>query len=57
MRAGLLLACATTILSAALAFETPQISPSGERLFASDHFGVVADVRLASEPAGAERGK
>jgi endonuclease/exonuclease/phosphatase family metal-dependent hydrolase len=46
-----------TILSAALAFETPQISPDGERLFASDHFGVVADVRFASEPAGAERGK
>jgi endonuclease/exonuclease/phosphatase family metal-dependent hydrolase len=46
-----------TILSAALAFQDPQISPNGERLFASDHFGLVADVRFASEPAGAERSK
>ncbi|HZL20281.1 MAG TPA: endonuclease/exonuclease/phosphatase family protein [Polyangia bacterium] len=41
-----------TISSAALAFHEPQVSPNGERLFASDHFGLVADVRFSSEAAG-----
>jgi endonuclease/exonuclease/phosphatase family metal-dependent hydrolase len=42
-----------SILGAALAFVEPQTSPGGERLYASDHFGVVADVRLVPEPPGA----
>jgi endonuclease/exonuclease/phosphatase family metal-dependent hydrolase len=44
-----------SILGAALAFDKPQASQAqtssgGERLYASDHFGVVADVRLLPEP-------
>jgi endonuclease/exonuclease/phosphatase family metal-dependent hydrolase len=39
-----------TILGAAVAFDQPQVAPGGERLFASDHFGVVADVQWLSEP-------
>lgn len=41
-----------TIGSAALAFDRPELSAGGERLYASDHFGVVADVQLSAEPAG-----
>jgi endonuclease/exonuclease/phosphatase family metal-dependent hydrolase len=43
-----------TVESAALAFDNPQTSPGGEGLFASDHFGVCADVRFAPPPAGAK---
>jgi len=39
-----------TIGGAALAFDQPQVSPSGERLFASDHFGVTAEVQFSPEP-------
>jgi len=41
------------ILGAELAFDQTQRSPAGERLYASDHFGLVADVRLSPEPVGA----
>jgi endonuclease/exonuclease/phosphatase family metal-dependent hydrolase len=35
--------------AAALAFVEPEIGPGGERIFASDHFGVTADVQLLAE--------
>jgi len=49
-----------TILGADVAFNKPQapavdepaVSPSGEQLYASDHFGVVADVQFLPEPPG-----
>ncbi len=39
-----------TIHSARLMFDEPVVMPSGERLFASDHFGVVAEVQLMANP-------
>jgi endonuclease/exonuclease/phosphatase family metal-dependent hydrolase len=39
-----------TIHSARLIFDEPMVLPSGERLFASDHFGVVAEVQMAPNP-------
>jgi endonuclease/exonuclease/phosphatase family metal-dependent hydrolase len=40
-----------SIQRAALAFDGPELWPTGERLFASDHFGVTADVQFSSEAA------
>lgn len=42
-----------TVVGASRVFDEPEASPSGERLYASDHFGVMADVQFLSEPAGA----
>jgi endonuclease/exonuclease/phosphatase family metal-dependent hydrolase len=39
-----------TLHSARLMFDEPMVMPSGERLFASDHFGVVAEVQFLAEP-------
>ena len=39
-----------TIHSARLMFDEPVVMPSGERLFASDHFGVVAEVQMMPKP-------
>jgi endonuclease/exonuclease/phosphatase family metal-dependent hydrolase len=39
------------IHSARLIFDEPMVMPSGERLFASDHFGVVAEVQMVGNPA------
>ena len=41
-----------TITGARLVFEEPSLLPGGERLYASDHFGVLAEIRLAGEPVG-----
>jgi endonuclease/exonuclease/phosphatase family metal-dependent hydrolase len=38
-----------TVRAAALAFDEPEVRPDGERIFASDHFGVTADVQLLAE--------
>jgi endonuclease/exonuclease/phosphatase family metal-dependent hydrolase len=45
-----------TILGADVAFNEPAVSPSGEQLYASDHFGVVADIQFLSEPPGDRAG-
>jgi endonuclease/exonuclease/phosphatase family metal-dependent hydrolase len=45
-----------TVLGAEVAFDEPAVSPSGEPLYASDHFGVVADVQFLSEPPGERTG-
>jgi endonuclease/exonuclease/phosphatase family metal-dependent hydrolase len=42
-----------TIHAADLTFNEPELLPQGERLYASDHFGVVADVQFSPEPSGA----
>lgn len=42
-----------SIHSARLMFDEPVVMPSGERLFASDHFGVVAEVQMIANPASA----
>jgi hypothetical protein len=34
-------------------FDEPRVGPDGARVFASDHFGVVADVQMVGEPARA----
>jgi endonuclease/exonuclease/phosphatase family metal-dependent hydrolase len=39
-----------TVHSARILFDEPAVMPSGERLYASDHFGVVAEVQLARDP-------
>jgi endonuclease/exonuclease/phosphatase family metal-dependent hydrolase len=38
-----------TVHSARVLFDDPAVMPSGERLYASDHFGVVAEVQMAPE--------
>jgi endonuclease/exonuclease/phosphatase family metal-dependent hydrolase len=53
-----------TILEADVAFNKPEapavdepgVVPGGEQLYASDHFGVVADVQFLSEPPGDKAG-
>ena len=45
-----------TIQRAAMAFDHPECSASGEALYASDHFGVVADVQFLPEPPGDRAG-
>jgi len=39
-----------TVHASHLVFDEPRMLPSGERLFASDHFGVLAEIQLAPEP-------
>ncbi|HEX3697488.1 MAG TPA: endonuclease/exonuclease/phosphatase family protein [Polyangia bacterium] len=41
-----------TLHSARLMFDEPAVMPSGERLFASDHYGVVAEVQMAANHPG-----
>jgi endonuclease/exonuclease/phosphatase family metal-dependent hydrolase len=38
-----------TVVAARIVFDEPKLQPGGERLYASDHFGVLAEVRLAGE--------
>lgn len=38
---------------ARVVLDAPELLPTGERLFASDHFGVVADVQLLADPSPA----
>jgi endonuclease/exonuclease/phosphatase family metal-dependent hydrolase len=38
-----------TIRAASLAFDQPEVDAQGERIFASDHYGVTADVQLLAE--------
>jgi endonuclease/exonuclease/phosphatase family metal-dependent hydrolase len=40
-----------TVHSARILFDDPAVMPSGERLYASDHFGLVAEIQLLAEPA------
>ncbi|HXI58423.1 MAG TPA: endonuclease/exonuclease/phosphatase family protein [Polyangia bacterium] len=40
-----------TVHSARLLFDEPVVMPSGERLFASDHFAVVAEVQMVPNPS------
>jgi endonuclease/exonuclease/phosphatase family metal-dependent hydrolase len=40
-----------TVHSARIFFDEPEVLPSGERLYASDHFGVAAEVQLSPEEA------
>jgi hypothetical protein len=43
-----------TVHEARLIFETPMVMAGGERLFASDHYGVLVEVQfLPEEPEGA----
>jgi endonuclease/exonuclease/phosphatase family metal-dependent hydrolase len=42
-----------TIRAAEVTFDEPEILPSGERLYPSDHYGVMSDVQFLSEPPGA----
>jgi endonuclease/exonuclease/phosphatase family metal-dependent hydrolase len=42
-----------TVHGARVVFDEPRVSANGERVFVSDHFGVVADVQMAAEPAHA----
>jgi endonuclease/exonuclease/phosphatase family metal-dependent hydrolase len=42
-----------SVHSARVVFDEPRIAPDGTRVFASDHFGVVADVQMVAEPAHA----
>ena len=35
-----------TVHAAAIVFDEPEVRPGGERIFASDHYGVTADVQL-----------
>jgi endonuclease/exonuclease/phosphatase family metal-dependent hydrolase len=42
-----------TVHGARVVLDEPRVSADGERVFASDHFGVVADVQMAAEPAHA----
>jgi endonuclease/exonuclease/phosphatase family metal-dependent hydrolase len=44
-----------TVHGARVVFDEPRLSPNGDRVFASDHFGVVADVQMAAEPGDAAR--
>jgi endonuclease/exonuclease/phosphatase family metal-dependent hydrolase len=38
-----------TVHAASVVFDQPEVGPGGERIFASDHFGVTADVQLLAE--------
>jgi endonuclease/exonuclease/phosphatase family metal-dependent hydrolase len=40
-----------TVHSARILFDEPAVMPSGERLYASDHFGLVSEIQLLAEPA------
>jgi endonuclease/exonuclease/phosphatase family metal-dependent hydrolase len=40
-----------TVLGARVLFDEPAVLASGERVFASDHFGVAADVQVTALPA------
>jgi endonuclease/exonuclease/phosphatase family metal-dependent hydrolase len=40
-----------TVHSARILFDEPAVMPSGERLYASDHFGIVAEIQMLPEPA------
>ena len=42
-----------TIHGARVVFDEPRIGDDGTRVFASDHFGVVADVQMVAEPTSA----
>jgi hypothetical protein len=35
-----------TVHAAAVVLDEPEVRPGGERIFASDHYGVTADVQL-----------
>ena len=38
-----------TVRTASLAFDEPELGPDGARIFASDHFGVTADVQILAD--------
>jgi endonuclease/exonuclease/phosphatase family metal-dependent hydrolase len=38
-----------TVHAAAVVFDAPEVRPDGERIFASDHFGVTAEVQVLAE--------
>ena len=38
---------------ARVVFDEPRVGPDGARVFASDHFGVVADIQMVAEPGHA----
>ena len=42
-----------TVHGAWVVFDEPGETAAGERVFVSDHFGVVADVQMVAEPAHA----
>jgi endonuclease/exonuclease/phosphatase family metal-dependent hydrolase len=42
-----------TVHGARVVFDEPRVAPDGTRVFASDHFGVVADIQMVAEPAHA----
>jgi endonuclease/exonuclease/phosphatase family metal-dependent hydrolase len=42
-----------TVHGARVVFDEPRVAPDGTRVFASDHFGVVADVQMVGELARA----
>jgi endonuclease/exonuclease/phosphatase family metal-dependent hydrolase len=42
-----------TVHGARVVFDEPRVADDGARVFASDHFGVVADVQMIGEPARA----
>ena len=42
-----------TVHGARVVFDEPRVGPDGARVFASDHFGVVADVQMVAEPGHA----
>jgi endonuclease/exonuclease/phosphatase family metal-dependent hydrolase len=41
-----------SVHSARLLFDEPVVMPSGERLYASDHFGVLAEIQMVPEQEG-----
>ena len=42
-----------SVHGARVVFDEPRVAADGTRVFASDHFGVVADVQMVAEPAHA----
>jgi endonuclease/exonuclease/phosphatase family metal-dependent hydrolase len=42
-----------TVHDARVVFDQPRSEPGGEKLFASDHFGVMADIQFRAEPVEA----
>ena len=42
-----------TVHGARVVFDEPRVGPDGARVFASDHFGVVADIQMVAEPGHA----
>jgi hypothetical protein len=36
--------------TARVVFDEPGATAAGERLFVSDHFGVIADIQMVAEP-------